>query len=208
MESLTQFILKHQASAPLIAFALLLLAGLSVPISIDLVVLSCAFLTATVIPEYTIPLLCTLFVGCCCSAWLAYWMGRIGGNRLLKTRWFSKLFPLSRVEKIRQFYQKHGLLTLIIGRFIPFGVRNCIFLSTGLSRSSFTAFMWRDCLSCLLWVPSSFFLFYLLSTSYEALTAHLKNFHLYLFIALNVTGIAIFWYKRKQKEKHRNTPVC
>ena len=38
------------------------------------------------------------------------------------------------------FYKKYGALTLVIGRFIPFGVRNAIFLTSGISKMPFAKF--------------------------------------------------------------------
>ena len=41
-----------------------------------------------------------------------------------------------RVAKVASFYQKYGVWTLVVGRFIPFGVRNALFLTAGIGKMS------------------------------------------------------------------------
>src|SRR5262249_54530028 len=98
------------------------------------------------------------------------------------------------------FYEKHGLLTLMIGRFIPFGVRNGIFMTTGLSKMPFMVFALRDALACFLWCSVTFSLFYTLSQHKDILLASFKTFNLLIFLAFSVTVIGVIWYKRRTKK--------
>ncbi len=144
MESFMQWILEHAGQAHWIMFFGILLAGFNIPISADLLIIGAAVLAATVVPENMWLLFGSVFFGCLFSAHIAYWLGRLLGTQLLKLRFFSHLLPQERLLKIQGFYEKYGLLTLIIGRFIPLGVRNAIFMTSGISKVSFGKFALRD----------------------------------------------------------------
>ncbi len=199
METLLQWIIEHAEHAHWFIFFGILLAGFNIPISADLVIIISAVLAATIIPENTPLLFGSVFLGCTFSAHIAYWLGRLLGPQLLRLRLFSKMLAPTRLEKIQQFYNRYGLLTLLIGRFIPFGVRNAIFMTTGMTRVHFGRFVWRDTLACLVWTASSFSIFYLLGHNYQKLKALLQTFNVLIFAAFSVTVIVVVWYKRRKK---------
>lgn len=206
MESLYRWIVEHTAAAPWILFILFLLAGLNIPLSIDVLIAIASILAATLIPESTWALYFSALAGCYFSAWLSYWLGRLVGRKLLKWRWMQKILPQERLEKISHFYKKHGFLTLLIGRFIPFGIRNGIFMSTGISRSSFGKFALRDLLPVTLWTSCAFYLFHTLGANYTLLIKYIKIINLTLFCAFGVTVIAWICYKRRRVKK-KNEPA-
>lgn len=201
MQEIVSYIIEHSQYAPPILFILILLAGLNLPISIDVLMVLSAFLAATTVPELTPYLFVSFLVGAYFSAWICYWMGRKVGIKLLKFRYFSKLLPEERLKKMGAFYEKYGLLALIIGRFIPFGFRNCLFTTTGMSKASFTKFMWRDGIACFLWASVTFFTFHRLGKSYEVLLAKVKILNLYIFLAFGLAVIIIVCYKKYRKNR-------
>ena len=206
MEHLSEFLLAHAAHAHWIIFGALMLAGLNVPISEDLMIILSAVLAATVVPENTDKLFICVFLGCYLSDWVCYWIGRSLGRKLWDWRWFSKTFKRKRLEQTQAYYEKYGFWTLLIGRFIPFGVRNCLFLTAGMGRMHFGKFVLSDGIACL---ASNTFLFtiaYFLSQQYEQLINNLKFFNILLFSAFIVTGIAFVWYKRRRKLRKRIDP--
>jgi membrane protein DedA with SNARE-associated domain len=199
MESLIQWITAHAQHAHWFIFGAILLAGLNIPISADLIIIASAFLAADIIPEHTIHLYLAVFLGCYFSAWIAYWIGRLLGRKLCRIRWFSKILSLEKLEKAQKFYEKYGFFTLLLGRFIPFGVRNCIFMTSGMSRMHFGKFALWDLFACFIWSATSFYLFYKLGQNYQAVAGFVKTFNLLLFAAFSVTLIAFIWYKRRKK---------
>ncbi len=201
MHQIAEFIHTHSTYAPWLVFGSILLAGLNIPVSIDIIMILSAVLAATTIPEHTVSLYFSLLFGCYFSAWIAYWIGRTWGKRLLRTKWFGKVLPEKRLEKVGRFYEKHGLWTLLIGRFIPFGVRNCLFMTTGMSKLSFRKFIVRDALACFVWTSLTFYLFFTLGVNYEALVHHVKIINVCIFSAFSVTLIGILWYKKMGKKK-------
>jgi membrane protein DedA with SNARE-associated domain len=207
MESFIEWITLHAPHAHWFIFGAILLAGINIPISADLLIIGAAFLAATVVPENTIHLYLSILFGCYFSAWIAYWTGRLLGSRFLKYNWFRRFLPPERLEKAQKFYEKHGLWTLLLGRFIPFGVRNCIFISSGMSRLSFLKFALWDLIACSIWVTLSFYIFYTLGQNYQLLYENLKIFNLCLFGAFGVTLIGVIWYKRRKKAPTHAEPV-
>lgn len=199
MVNLIEWIISHAEHAHWFIFGALILAGVNIPISADVLIIVAAFLAATVIPEHSIHLFFSVFIGCYFSAWTAYWLGRLVGGKLLQYRWFAKLLPQTRLQKIHHFYEKYGFFTLLIGRFIPLGVRNCIFMSSGMSRMHFGKFALWDIVACLAWTSCSFFTFYAIGQNYETLWHYVKTFNLLIFAAFSVTLIALVWYKRRKK---------
>lgn len=208
MEAVYQWIISHANGAPYLLFVLFLLAGLNIPLSIDVLVIIAALIGATLLPDKVILLFFCCFLGCYFSAQLAYALGRFGGRRLLKTRLGNKLFPKKRLDKIHSFYKKHSTLTLLIGRFIPFGVRNALFMSSGMTNSSFVRFAITDFFTCLLWTSLFYFGFYQLGTNYGTLVHYAKIINLIIFFAFGVTVIAIIWYKRRKGRRDKDKPFA
>ncbi len=199
MQHIINFIVENNSYAPWISFGLILLAGFNFPVSIDVIIILTAFLAATTIPELTPHLFISVLVGTYFSAWICYWMGRIIGIKLLKIRYFAKLLPKHRLKKLGTFYEKYGLLALLVGRFIPFGIRNCLFMTTGMSKANFKKFIWRDAIACTIWASVCFFAFYRLGQNYELLLAKVKTLNLFIFLAFGVTVIALVCYKKYRK---------
>jgi membrane protein DedA with SNARE-associated domain len=129
------------------------------------------------------------------------------GKRFCRYKWFNRLIPPQRLEKIQRFYGRHGFWTLVLGRFIPFGVRNCIFMSSGMSRLSFLKFALWDLVACLTWSSLTFYIFFTLGQNYQLLFDHLKIINTVIFLAFSVTVIGFIWYKRRKKQAIENSNV-
>ena len=199
MDAFISWITAHASHAHWIVFGILLLTGFNIPISADVLIIASALLAATIVPEYAIHLYLAVFIGCYCSAAIAYWVGRLVGRKLLRFRWFARLLPPERLDKAQKFYHRHGFWTLLVGRFIPFGVRNCLFMSTGMSRLPFKKFALWDLAACFIWSFVLFHLIYYVGQKREILFGYLKVFNIIIFAAFAVTIILFIWYKRKKK---------
>ncbi|NGX37200.1 MAG: Inner membrane protein [Chlamydiae bacterium] len=199
-----EWIQNHAEHAHWILFGAALLAGMNIPISIDLLMILAATLAATLVSTNVLTLFFAMFFGCLFSAWIAYWIGRKLGPKLLKFPLFSKMLNEKRIEKMKVFYEKRGPMAYILGRFIPFGVRNALFMTSGISRIPFAKFALYDTIGCVLWSCSSFFLYYLLGKNIDALYSQVKSVNLLIFIAFSVTGIGLIWYKKKKNVKEEN----
>ena len=207
MDTLLSFISANAAHADWWFFSLLLLAGLNLPISEDLLIITSAVMAATVIPENLVKLFIFVFLGCYFSDWLSYWMGRKLTPWLLKNRFLAKLVDKKRIDKVNKFYAKYGVLTLIVGRFIPFGVRNFLFMSAGMGRMSFKKFMLVDGIACLLSNTTLFFLAFYLAEHYPMLMSLLHKINITFFVCFLLFGIVILCYRLyKAKKKKADNP--
>jgi membrane-associated protein len=204
MQKIIEIVTEHAHSAHWYIFGAILLAGVNIPICIDVLILLGAFLSAMVIPEHTLHLFLSCLLGCYFSAWIAYWFGRYLGKKLCSVRWLARWINTSRLEKMKLFYEKNALTTFIVGRFIPFGIRNCLFMSSGMSRMHFGKFALIDIFACTLWCSVCFSLFYYLGQNFQVLWEYVKTFNLLIFAAFSVTVIAWVWYKiRKNRIRER-----
>ena len=99
-------------------------------------------------------------MGAYLSDLICYSLGRFLGPKLFEFRFFAKMVPQERIDKIHTFYEKYGIITLLIGRFIPFGVRNGLFLTAGLGQMNFVKFALSDLLACTISTITFFTLYY------------------------------------------------
>ncbi len=196
----TSLVDKWGSFTPWIIFSLTLLAGLNFPISIDILITLTALLAANYLPDKAY-LLFTLFtLGCIFSAWISYSLGRC----------FGRFVKPEKAVKIAAFYKKFGFLAFFICRFIPFGVRNAFFMSSGASKVPFRKFALFDALACTIWSSIFFFTIYKLGQNFDSVLSHLKHFNIVLFslFALGVASFFIyrFYKNRAIKASETNTP--
>ena len=204
MDQLIEFAKTNAHMAHWILFGATRLAGINIPISIDLLMIIGATLAATLVPEHFYHLYFSLFIGCTVSAWLAYGIGKLLGSKFLKLPLISQLIHSKRMDQVKIFYEKRGLLALAIGRFIPFGIRNCLYISSGMSKMPFAKFVFCDGLACALWSSLSFALYYKLGKNIDVVYSQVTRVNFALFLAFSVAVIGLIWYKKKKKIKEAN----
>lgn len=196
LESLFFYICEHVHYAPWILFSLLLLTGLCIPISEDLLLLSGGVIASTCLSGHAIELYGWLFSGSLLAAWEAYWIGRLLGPKLYQVPVFKSIVTPHRLEVLRDYYARFGLFTFIVGRFCPGGIRNALFMSSGLSKVPFQNFILRDTLACLISTLSFFFLGYKFGQHFDLINSFFKRYteaFLGLMILLALMGFIYFW---------------
>ena len=164
IEEATIYIQNNIHLAPFLIFSLLILAGFNVPVSEDGMLFISAVM-AYKFPDYLIPLFLGVYLGAYLSDLICYALGYHLGPKLWKIRFFAQMVSPETVEKLNRFYTKYGVFTLIFGRFIPFGVRNGLFLTAGLGKMPFKKFALADLLACTISCSFFFTLYYKLGDS-------------------------------------------
>lgn len=200
MENLFAILCQYAHSAHWIIFSLLILAGLSFPISEDFLLLTGGAIASICIPEQKLHLFLWIYAGCWVSAWEAYWIGRRLGPKLYDVKWFSRFLTRRRIAKLHHYYEVFGVYTFIFGRFIPGGVRNALFMSAGLGKMPFLKFILRDGFACLLSSTTIFSLGFLFAQNYNAIVHAFETYNLIIIgiLVLLAAAIAIYaWAKRK-----------
>jgi membrane protein DedA with SNARE-associated domain len=79
-----------------------------------------------------------------------YWMGRLGGDRLLRSYCRVTLGSGKCVQKAVAFYYSHGKTAIVFGRFVM-GVRAFLFPLAGSARMPYARFLLFDSVGALLW---------------------------------------------------------
>jgi len=195
------FLSGHIQYYPLAALVCLLLAGCNIPISEDLIIITGAILSAEK-PFLLVFNLAAIYIGVIASDFLIYWIGRRVRKGTMKSNYFSALIPERAIEKMHDKLDKYGIFTFIVCRFIPFGVRNTLFFTSGFFNLRLRVFALYDIIAAMISVNTLFFLAYFLG---DDVKRPLKIAGIALFILL-VSGvvmlivrIVIVW-KRKKAE--------
>ena len=200
IESITEWLIVYADHAPFLIFGLLLLTGFSLPVSEDVLVIVSGVLAGTVLPEKTVPLFLAAFLGSYMSDWIAYWIGRGVGYKLT-TRFFSRgILSLERRANVERFFKRFGFLTLFIGRFIPFGVRNSVFMAAGAGKMHFGHFLLSDGIGCLSFSSLIFFLAFRCGENYDRLQRLLSSAGYVVSIVAALSVVAWIVWSRLARE--------
>ena len=128
---------------PLVVFIGLLLGGLNIPISEDILVVMSAIFSQgekASIPHF----LSALYAGAIISDCMVYGWGRLIAKGAISIGVFSKIITKENTYRLLKALQKHGIFTFIICRFIPFGVRNVVSMTSGFVKYPFYKFFIYD----------------------------------------------------------------
>jgi len=192
MESIIEFIQANVQMAPWLIFGLLLLAGLNIPVSEDAMLFISAIL-AQKNPELTVPLFFAVYLGAFFSDLICFALGWFIGPKILKIKLFANIVTAERRVKIHSYYEKYGIITLILGRFIPFGVRNGLFLTAGLGKMNPLKFSISDLLACTISCITFFTLYYKFGSQ---VVEYVKKGNLFIFAAAAVVVILVVLRKK------------
>jgi membrane protein DedA with SNARE-associated domain len=144
MPDITSLLYGMASYTHLIAFGLLMLSGLNLPISEDLVFIVSASVAATVMPENTFLIFMGCYMGAFLSDSIAYAIGRFAGRKLLEIRFIRHIFHADKILTVEKYFVSYGGKTLFFGRFIPFGVRNVLFMTSGFVKMRYRKFFLID----------------------------------------------------------------
>lgn len=195
MENILQFIQSNIVWAPYMILGLLLLAGLCLPVSEDAMLFISALLAANN-PEYFYHFLICVFLGAYFSDLIAYWLGRILGPKIWNFKIVEKTVSKDKIKTMSGYFEKYGFITLIFGRFVPFGFRNAMFISAGLSKMNFSKFMLADLIACTISTAVYFPLYYFLGAP---VIEYVKKGNFVIFGIFIAVVSVIYLVKRNKK---------
>lgn len=181
-------------------FILFMLAGCNIPISIDVLVIGVAFY-ATHLPKESAFF---YYLLCCVSALsassLAFYLGTLILKKGKNIRFFSALLPQSAFNKNNRFARSLSAPLFFVGRFVPFGIRNILYISAGLTNYPYKRFLITDAIATFLWSGLLFASVFLCAESDALFIARLKKIQLFVFIPFLMTLISLIWYNIKKKK--------
>lgn len=198
MANFLLFLQENIHLAPYMIFGLLLLAGLNLPVSEDVMLFTSSVL-AREFPQYHYQLFAAVFLGAYLSDLICFLMGWKIGPKILKINFFKSIVSDDLRVKISNFYEKYGVWTLIVGRFIPFGVRNGLFLTAGLGKMNPLKFVLSDLLACTISCVTFFSLYYKFG---KQMIEYVRQGNLIIFF-LAATTIVFLVIKKKRKSAQK-----
>ena len=200
-EWLNELLHQYSGMAPLIIFLGLVIAAFNIPISEDLTVIAAGIFVANVAPQEFWFMYFALIFGAIGGDILAYGISRKVGRSLLEKRFFRRILSEQKLELLSRHFEYHAILTILLGRLIPFGVRNGISLLAGITRLPVWKFVLFNTISGVF----SISVIYLLSWYYgDKLLKDIRTLQvllLLLFLSIITYIIYQFWqlYHKKRK---------
>ncbi len=181
--------------APLIFAIALVISGFGLPISEDALVILAGIMAAKN-PEMAILLYAGIWTGAYGGDAVTYWLGRGFGTSLLETKfWKGKVNP-EKLEKFKSYFSKNAYAVIILGRFIPFGMRIFIYLTAGFTKFNYKKFAVIDIFASAFTTGLTFTLAYKFG---EQIVAFLDKAKFVLLIAL-LMYLAFLLYKKLLKK--------
>ena len=134
------------------------------------------------------------------GAFINYYLALSMGRRILQK--YGKYFFIkeSAVEKMDDYFAKHGHISTFIGRLIP-GIRQLISIPAGLARMNLVVFSIYTALGAGIWALILTMLGYFIGENQELIDTYLKQITITVLVVLFLLGS---WYTYYQKTKSQN----
>lgn len=194
----TTEICQYALWAPWIICGLIFISGFNVPVSEDLLIILTGAIASTCLREHRLTIYVAVYLAAITSAWIAYTLGRTLGPRLYEMRWFKGMITPRRIDKLHTYYERFGILTFIVGRFIPGGVRNALFMSCGLGKMPFWRFALRDGFACILTTATLLWIGEQAGEHADILLHYLREYELFFIILFSTLVLAAIIYHRRR----------
>lgn len=161
---ITEFFLSNVSYWPLAVFIALFLAGFNLPISEDALIIASAAICQEK-PELLVPTLVFLYFGIVLSDLLCYFWGFLVSKGLSGFKFVRKILESNKKTIIMNRLEKTGFITFVTIRFIPFGMRNALFISSGFFHLKLWKFILFDWIAALISSQTLFWLIFCLGES-------------------------------------------
>lgn len=159
LQAILNWLANYISYFPLVIFIGLFLGGLNIPISEDFLVIMAAVMSHD--NKSSMPyLLISLYAGAVVSDYMVYFWGRLIGKGAVSIQSFAKVINKERTCRLLTALNRYGVFTYIVTRFIPFGIRNMVSLTSGFVKYPFYKFAIFDLIAALCNISTLFFLVY------------------------------------------------
>ncbi len=145
----------------------------------------------------------TGFAGALVSDNSVYWIGRVGGRRLihriLKLRFLHFLINEKSLEKVEQYFESHGGKTVFVGRFGP-GLRSMTPLFAGVTQMKYYKFVPYNVAAGFVWAVVYSLIGYVFGQYWGELLAVAKSFGFGV-VALVVLVLLAYLARRRYRKR-------
>ncbi len=138
------------------------------------------------------------FAGLVSADSIYFFLGFLGGERILHWRIFSRVKKNGRFQAAETRFKRHDWLAVFSARFIPI-IRNVIFLVAGLSRMSPLRFFYADFLSAIILVLPVSLLGYYFAGKHHIFVRYIKEGEFILVLAIIIIIGFFFLFHRKSR---------
>jgi len=180
MPDIFHFLREYIEYFPLVALLGLLLAGLNLPVSEDLIIITGAIVSHDSTSNM-LHILAVIYAGVIGTDFFVYWVGTRVRKGTSKNGFFARVVPQKALDKMHSYLDRHGIFTFIVCRFIPFGVRNTLFFTAGLFDLKLKVFLIYDIIAAMISINTLFFLTYYFG---DGIRKPVKIAGIILFVAL------------------------
>ncbi|CCI81096.1 VTT domain-containing protein [Lactobacillus hominis] len=161
----------------------------------DSLIFACCAMAAS--PKYNLPFwLCYLIflVAAIAGDTVNYEIGRWSEAKGAQHSWFNKLIDENKKKAAQNFFDRHGGITIVLGRFIPF-IRTFVPFVSGASKMHYPTFIKYNLVGGFLWVS----LFSALGFFFGNIPVVQAHFSLIVIaiILISVVPMLIIWLKKK-----------
>lgn len=96
-----------------------------------------------------------LLIVCVTAAFIGnmvnYFVGQLFGEKILSTKFFKRIIKPEQLEKSHAFFEKHGVVSIVLARFIPI-IRTIVPFIAGVSEMTWKKFMVYNFIGAFSWV--------------------------------------------------------
>ncbi len=183
-------------------FFLMTLESMIFPIPSELVMPFAGFLVAKGEMNFWLVILFSS-LGSVCGSLLSYYLGRVGGNKVV-LHWGKYLFLEEEdLLKTEQWFSRKGEITIFIGRLIP-AVRHIISIPAGIGKMNLKKFVVYTLIGATLWNSFLAYLGYVLGQNWEMVRQYSDYISIPIVIILGLAGIYVIYKHVKRKLGKQN----
>ena len=123
-----------------------------------------------------------------------YYIGKRAGKALFK-REDSRFFKQGHLIRAREFYEKHGAITIVIAQFMPI-IRTFAPVVAGAAEMRYSTFITYNIIGALSWIWSMLLLGYFLARQFPIVGEHIEKL-IIVIVLLSVTPAMIAWLRSR-----------
>lgn len=134
---------------------------------------------------------------------VSYRLGRSLGHPWL-VRYGTRLgFDRKRLERVESFYERHGGLAVVFGRFVGL-LRPLVPFVAGAAHMSYPRFFGYNLLACVLWTVSTVLVGYFVGESWEIVERWLGRTGVVVGAAIAVVVVGVWLFRRSRRRAARS----
>ncbi len=182
--------------------AVLMSSGFGVPIPEDVPLLLTGFLCEREgLPVWPAAMGCYAVVMARDS--LVFSAGRYLPERIVRNRWFLKIVPDRRQQRLHRYFARRGWRTVFAGRFMP-GFRVLVFFVAGRSGLAYGTFLTADGVAGLISIPVLVYLGHIFAHQLPRIQERVHGIQTIIVVALVLyiaQGILRSWLRMRQSRR-------